>query len=1006
MERIHASSKELIDLVLKHYGISGRMRSLYGDVDLNYHVLSENKKEFILKLKYGTAEKENLLFQHKMAHHLSASGLEMPTPLVALGGSTVIACKLGANDYLMSMLTWMPGRLWSEQVPHTTKMLISLGKMLGRISTALAGFTHSDAYRETLWDSARAEWIDTKLIVFEGEQKQLVQYFLNQYLSSDKLRAALRRSVIHGDANDNNIILNDDSCETTVRSVIDYGDALYTYTICELANALAYLMMDKRNPVHSALPVIRSYHDQFPLQENEVALLPLMIAMRLMISVTHSTLNYQKDPTNEYHQISARGAWQLLDWLRSADEQLMIAQFRSACAWDPSGKYERYHQWFSTSMANLRPIVSGVNPDNTVALDLSVDSTTLGHYSNYTDIRKMGRMIEDQRHVQKATLGIGRYAEVRPIYTNDGFMEIGDEGPGWRTVHLGLDIFGPEGTTVLAPLRGVVHSVYDNGMNGDYGPTVILKHNEEELEFYTLYGHLSNTDLDLLAQGREVRAGEIIGHFGAPDENGDWPPHVHFQIILDLFEYGHNYPGVCYYDEQVFWKTICPDPSGWLGIGKNFRPEEAVSPVPLVSKRKLLLGRSLSVSYQRPLHMVRGIGQYLMDHTGRRYLDMVNNVAHVGHEHPKVVEAGQRQMALLNTNTRYLHEELTAFAEELISTLPSPLSVCHFANSGSEANELALRMAKVYTGAKDIIAVAHGYHGNTQECINVSSYKFDSPGGEGKPDHVHLLDMPDVYRGQFRDQDAGEHYASQAKDLVATLIKNGKKPAALICESILSCGGQVMLPKDYLSYIYNKVRAAGGVCIADEVQVGIGRIGEHYWGFELSGVVPDIVTIGKPLGNGHPVAAVITTPEIADAFDNGMEFFNTFGGNPVSCAIGRSVLKVVEEEDLQRHALEMGERLKNGLLELQTHYPIIGDVRGVGLFQGFELVENLETLYPADKQASYLTNRMREKGVLLSTDGPLHNVIKIKPPMVIQAEDIDMALSLLDEVFQETQMKI
>jgi len=320
----------------------------------------------------------------------------------------------------------------------------------------------------------------------------------------------------------------------------------------------------------------------------------------------------------------------------------------------------------------------------------------------------------------------------------------------------------------------------------------------------------------------------------------------------------------------------------------------------LLELRARYLGRNLSISYRKPLKIVRGERQYLYDETGRSYLDCVNNVCHVGHCHPKVVAAGREQMALLNTNTRYLHDNIIELAGRLTATLPPPLSVCFFVNSGSEANDLALRLARTHTRQRDIIVIDHAYHGHTQSLIDISPYKYDGKGGGGAPPTTHKVMMPDTYRGPYiaNDPRAGERYAEQVGRVVEGLERRDRGVAAFIGESALGCGGQVILPAGYLKAVYGYVRAAGGVCIADEVQVGFGRLGTHMWGFEAQGVVPDIVTMGKPMGNGHPLAAVVTTPAVAASFANGMEYFNTFGGNPVSCAVGLAVLEVIEEEGL------------------------------------------------------------------------------------------------------------
>ena len=401
----------------------------------------------------------------------------------------------------------------------------------------------------------------------------------------------------------------------------------------------------------------------------------------------------------------------------------------------------------------------------------------------------------------------------------------------------------------------------------------------------------------------------------------------------------------------------------------------------LVKERRRLLGRNLSIAYERPLNIVRGSMQYLFDDEGRRYLDAYNNVAHVGHCHPKVVAAGQRQMELLNTNTRYLSELILEYAEKLTATLPEPLNVCYFVNSGSEANELAIRLARAHTKAREMIVLDHAYHGNTTTLIELSPYKHNGPGGEGAPSWVHTVPLP-----------TSELDATEVADVVAK-IRPGV--CGFIAESLPSVAGQIVLPPGYLGRVYDGVHSAGGVCIADEVQTGYGRVGTHFYGFEMYDVVPDIVVLGKPIGNGHPIGAVVTTRAIADSFDNGMEFFSTFGGNNVSCAIGLAVLEVVQEENLQQHALRIGERLLKGLRELQQRHSLIGDVRGSGLHLGVELLRDLE---PATHEASKIVNHLREHGILIGTDGPHHNVLKIRPPMPFAEADADQLITTLEDV--------
>jgi 4-aminobutyrate aminotransferase-like enzyme len=425
----------------------------------------------------------------------------------------------------------------------------------------------------------------------------------------------------------------------------------------------------------------------------------------------------------------------------------------------------------------------------------------------------------------------------------------------------------------------------------------------------------------------------------------------------------------------------------------------------ILAARRRHLGPSLSISYRTPLHIVRGEGAYLYDADGRVYLDCVNNVAHVGHAHPRVVDAGTAQMRLLNTNTRYLHENVVRYAERLTALLPDHLEICYLVNSGSEANELALRLARAATGRPDVATVDVAYHGNTQRLTEISPYKFNGAGGAGKPDDVQVVPLPDPYRGAHRGRgpEVAEAYLAETRDVLASAVAGGHAAGALIAEAIPSVAGQVVPPPGWLAGLFDTGREVGAIPIADEVQVGFGRVGSDTWAFGAQGARPDIVTMGKPIGNGHPLGAVVATREIADAFANGMEYFSTFGGNPVSAAIGLAVLDVIDEEGLQEHARVAGERLLAGLREISERHEAIGDVRGSGLFVGIELVRDRETREPDAELARDLANVAAERGVLLSTDGPSHNVMKIKPPLVFSAADADRLVETVDAVLSELE---
>ncbi|HSD25833.1 MAG TPA: aminotransferase class III-fold pyridoxal phosphate-dependent enzyme, partial [Vicinamibacteria bacterium] len=602
------------------------------------------------------------------------------------------------------------------------------------------------------------------------------------------------------------------------------------------------------------------------------------------------------------------------------------------------------------------------------------------------------------------SVGVGRYDEARGIYVSLAFGSGGRTTDERRTVHLGIDLFVKPGTVVRAPLPGLVHILANNAAPQDYGPLVVLRHvTGDGTPFHTLYGHLSEDILPALEVGQRVEAGQAFARVGAPPANGDWPPHLHLQLILDLLGEGADFPGVALPSQRAVWTSLSPDPNLLLRIPADRLPPKEPSPAETLAARRLFLGPNLSVSYRRPLKIVRGFAQHLYDESGRAYLDVYNNVPLAGHSHPRVVRAVQEQLALLNTNTRYLHDTVLRYAERLTRRLPAPLRVCYFVNSGSEANELALRLARARTGREDVIVLEHAYHGHTTTLVDVSPHKFDGPGGRGRKEWVHVAPLPDTYRGRYRrdDRQAGPRYARHVGAIVDRLLAEGRGLAAFLAETLPSVAGQIVFPPGYLAEAYRHVRAAGGLAIADEVQTGFGRLGEHFWGFEGQGVVPDIVALGKPIGNGFPLGAVVTTREIAAAFDNGMEFFSTFGGNPVSCAAGLAVLEVVEEERLQERALRVGQFVVEGLRRLQQRHDLVGDVRGSGLFLGVEFVRDRTSLEPASEEADYVVNRLRERGVLTGTDGPHRNVLKIRPPLVFSEADAGLFLETLGEVLPE-----
>ena len=985
---LHALAAAHFDLLLTD------VLPLPGEVDRNYRLTTNDGTRYALKISRPGADLNAITFQYNLLAHLAEKDLPFATPR-PVGG----VVKLPTGEFAR-LLTWVPGRLLDEVRPRTKALRKQWGRVAGHLTNALADLTHLGAPRAFKWNPSQTldarPGFDHPLF-----SRKLIAEDLWAVFERDALPylADLPMAVNFNDAHEHNLLVGDNG---QISGVIDFGDAMYTQRVNELSIACAYAGMHVPDPLGAMAEVAGGYGEVARLTDAEIGMLFPLITGRLLITVAEAAKNAVREPDNEYLQVSAEPAWALLEKLYAISPIFAWARFGTALG--------RKNPLGGLRLRNLHPVVP-MHDESVGVLDLSVGSQLLGNYENYEKPAAFNRLIRRHLEDEGVDFGVGGYGEIRPVYTTDDFATEGNYGPRWRTTHLGTDVWAPVGTEVFAPLDGIVKNAGVDATAHGYGNFLILEHQDlEGRPFFTLYGHLSADSTNYLAAGTRVQRGSKIASFGHPDENGGWPPHLHFQVILDLVGYESDFPGVAYPDEAAAWLALCPDPTPFLGLsdilnaGLSDARERKSDPSALLARRKTSLGYSLSLSYQKPLLIERGIRQYLIDHTGRRYLDTVNNVAHVGHEHPDVVRAIRRQAAVVNTNSRYLHENVVHLAEELTNLLPPALSVVHFTNSGSEANELALRMCEQHAGTRNMLAVEAGYHGNTGRTIDVSGYKFDGKGGKGCPPQTRIIPLPDVFRGLHRDPAAaGKEYADYARERIGEWTSEGEKVGGFIAESILSCGGQIVLPEGYLAEVYRHVRAAGGLCIADEVQVGLGRVGEHFWGFELQGVVPDIVTIGKPLGNGHPIGAVVCTPEVAASFANGMEYFNTFGGNPVSCAAGLAVIDVVRRDGLLDHALDVGNYLLELLRDLKLRHPIIGDVRGRGLFLGFELAvpssapASPPQYVPATRQAAYLKNRMRDLGFLMSTDGPDENVIKIKPPMCFTRENAELLVRYLDE---------
>lgn len=995
---------EAKSLARYHFGISGSVSRLASERDQNFRLTSDDG-DWVLKLFNASEPATDTAFQIALLEHLDRVRPDVTIPALRntlSGAPLAYAAGASGESHAMRMVAWMPGRPLAES-ERTSELLESLGTALGRLDRALQGFIHPGALRSFDWDIRRAGESRQRLgHVHDDSDRAMLARFLDHFDAAVAPRLpSLRAQVIHNDANDWNVLV-DQSSPRRVAGLIDFGDALHSLLIAEVAVACAYSMLDTPDPIGAAARLAAGFHAEYPLLEEEIDLLFDLIVMRLTISVTLSAARRDQTDDNPYLAVSEAPAWRLLKRLGAMNRSLATSILRHACSFDAAPHARAIARWITANSRNFasildrhpatlaKAIVPLGNPDHPM-----VAASVAGAPG------AANRWWETYCAEQGIALGVGAWGEARTVYTSDFFQSrfIEDQR---RDHHLGLDLFVPTGTTLHCPLAGVVRSVEIADEPLGYGCSVAIDHVAQDCPaFTTLWGHLAREAVARLKPGDRIGAGDLIGEIGAPSENGGWVPHLHLQISTDPSLAARDIPGAGEANYLDAWSELFPDPADLVGLPPETFVHEGRTKSQIVSARKTTLLPNLSISYSEPIKFVRGEGVWLIDDRGRAYLDCFNNVCHLGHAHPEVVAAIARQAATLNTNTRYLHDLIVDYAERLSATLPAELCVSAFACSGSEANSLMLRMARAHTGRNEAIVLDWGYHGTTPELIDLSAYKYKRKGGKGRPAHVFEATIPDSYHApaEWPIAEHAERFAESVAEQIAAMAKQGRAPGLFLAESIPSVAGQVFLPDGYLEKVYPMVRAAGGICVADEVQVGFGRVGSHWWAFETQNVVPDIVTMGKPIGNGHPMAALVTTRAIAASFDNGMEYFNTFGGNPVSCAAGLAVLDVIERDRLRENAAGIGAYLIQRFKELQTRFDTIGDVRGMGLFLGIELVEDRKTKVPATALAKQINNEMKARGVLIGTEGPHDNVLKMRPPMIFSRANADHLAEVLRQAF-------
>ena len=979
------TAADAIAIVERHWGITAdRVVDIGSYEDQNLRV-DAGAERYVLKIAGPSDARPPLEAEHHALAAAAALELATPVPLPARDGSEIV----DVDGHRVRLLSWVDGLPLTELAHLDEPTLRALGAVAAVSSAALAQVGPARPPVASKWDPRRAaEVVDDVLAddldITDDERELLLA-------AVDPLRELLQRGdaqlpplqTIHGDVTDYNVLVTADGPgRARICGLIDFGDSTHTWRIADLANAcVAVVCRELDEPLHALLAIVAGFNESAPLTAVEVdALWPLILA-RAAACAALSTRQLRLTPDSEYSVAQYAGDWRAIRVLTGLPPGLPEAAIRARCGHDP-----RPNDPFPQLLASGREVLPVLAPKGRQAaghvpsgdpagrraagaggggvFDLSVSTDEL-HDGDWADPRAVAAAV----HARHAT--IGRWGEVR--LTAAG--EPGDIAPD--TLHLGADLFAAAGTGVRAPLAATVVAVAERELTLELAPGRCLR----------LAG------IEAVARaGGAVTAGAVVGHVAERTDGG--PPHVHVQLTTAPDQPGLGDPRL-----RDAWLALCPDPSPLIG-------DDVAAPPPAdaaadAARRATVVAGAQELYYAQPMEIVRGSRQYLYDAHGRPYLDMINNIAIVGHSHPRVAAAAARQFRLLNTNSRFLYGSMTEYAARLAALLPAELDRVFLVNSGSEACDLALQLARVYTGRRDIVALEGAYHGWTSAVFEACTGPDNPVWRQTKPPFVHVAAQPDPYRGAFGD-DAAAYVDSVATacDAAAVAAAAGGV-AAFISEPLLGNQGAVEPPAGFLAGAYTAVRAAGGVCIADEVQVGYGRTGESFWAFEHESVTPDIVAVAKATGNGHPLGAVICRAEIADALGRRAAFFSSTGGGPVSCEVGLAVLDVIADERLQDNAARVGAALKRSLTALADEHELIGAIHGRGLYRGVDLVLDRETREPAVAQARWICERMRELGVVVQPTGDHGNVLKVKPPLCITESDADLFVIALDRALRE-----
>lgn len=974
--RPDVSAADAERIALDCYGIGAIATELGSNQDRNFLLTQDDGTRSVLRIDNPVFGDEARDAQHAALEAYRNAGVAVPSVLPGSDGALIQRWR----GFSVRRSEFAEGEAIVDAGYLAPVVLAEFGALAAASVTALAALDHPGLHRAQMWDMRVAYDQTMRLLSAIGDEalRKRVRTAVDEAAA---VLAAVADDLpvqpIHGDLTDDNVMgRRGTDSRLHPHTVLDLGDLGMGWRVAELAVCVSSMLHHEPERPLRVLETIAAFHAVVPLSEAEARALWPLVVLRGSLLVASGWRQLEIDGDNDYARERIAGeqaifaAATLLPLSEFTEHVLDLVGVAAPVFAAPvfAGAAE------GSPLAALLPEFTG----EVRLLDPGVESEAL-ESGRWLDADAEASLVSEALRdgARAAVLPYGVFRLTRTTIDTDAAAAT---WPLQTEVHVAA---GAQ-LRITAPLGGALRA------HGEE-PRIVC----DDGWVVTLHG----AEIDDRA-GLRVNAGEMIGWILASDSPRMLTVGVHRQDAPELQPpaTGANLVAP---ERVAAWSRFTADPASLLGLPS--RREQDESAVEMQRRNRIFAGAQERY-YEHPPQIERGWRHHLVDTTGRAYVDMVNNVAGLGHGHPRVADAANRQLRTLATNSRFLFRELAEYSERLLALMPegSGLDTVLLVNSGSEAVDLALRLAQASTGRRTVVTLREAYHGWTMASDAVTTSAYDDPFALAtRPEWVHVADVPNRFRGTYRGDDTAGRYLDDLSADLAVLHGEGRDVAAFLCESVLGNAGGVLLPDGYLPGAYERVREAGGVCIADEVQVGFGRMGSSFWGFEQSGVVPDIVTIAKPMGNGFPIGGVITTKRIADALATQGQFFSSAGGSTLSCRIGIAVLDAMVEDDLQRNALVVGARLADGLRALGERHPIVGVVHGEGLYLGVELVRDRETMEPADAEAAAICERLRELGVIVLTTSERSNVLKIKPPLCLTAESADRVVSTLDRVLHE-----